>query len=46
MLDGTQKFMGTSMEVTVYGVRNKECERVLRFCASMNMTVGNTLLKK
>lgn len=34
------------MEVIDYGVRNKLEERVLEFCANMNITVGNTLFKK
>ena len=34
------------MEVIDYGVRNKLGERVLEFCATMNITVGNTLFKK
>ena len=29
-----------------YGVRSKERERILEFCAVINMTVGNTLFKK
>ena len=29
-----------------YGVRNKEGERILEYCAAMNITVGNKLFKK
>ena len=29
-----------------YGVRSKQGERILEFCAAMNMAVGNTLFKK
>ena len=29
-----------------YGIRNKEGERILEFCASMKMTVRNALFKK
>ena len=29
-----------------HGVRNKEGEGILEFCAAMNITVGNTLFKK
>lgn len=28
-----------------YGVRSKEGEKILGFCAAMNTTVGNTLFK-
>ena len=28
-----------------YWARNKENERIIEFCAAMNMTLGNTLLK-
>ena len=29
-----------------YGVRNNEEERILEFCAAMNMKIGNTIYKK
>ena len=29
-----------------YGVRNKDGDRILEFCANKNMTVGNALFKK
>ena len=29
-----------------YWARNKENERIIEFCAAMNMTLGNTLFKK
>ena len=29
-----------------YGVRNKRKERILEFCAAMNLTIGKTLSKK
>ena len=36
----TQKTMTTSMEIS------KKGERILEFCATMNMVLGNTLFKK
>ena len=42
-LDVTQKTMRTSMKVNGYGIRNKGEERILEFCAAMNMIVWNTL---
>ena len=29
-----------------YGVRNNEEERILEFCAAMNMKIGNTIFQK
>lgn len=29
-----------------YGVRSKEEEKIIKFCASMNITGGNPLVKK
>ena len=42
----TQKIMRTSTEVIVMGVVTRKGERILEFCAAMNMTVGNILFKK
>ena len=39
----TKKTMRTSMGGYGYGFRSKKGERILEFCATMNMTVGNTL---
>ena len=42
----TQEIMRTSTEVIVMGVVTRKGERILEFCAAMNMTVGNILFKK
>ena len=46
MLEITQKTIKTSMKIMAIGVRSKEVERILEFCAAMNMTVRNTLFQK
>ena len=40
-----QNTMRTSISYG-YGVRNNEEERILEFCAAMNMKIGNTIFKK
>ena len=41
-----QKTKRVNMEVIFMELKNKNRERILKFCAAMNMTVGNALFRK